>query len=272
MMTTQDKSVRRVLLEILSASGDHRFGRGVHYLFEAVRDRVDTTVRPHQVMELLWGLLAEGLAYVDYTQSAPENWAWVLTARGRHVVESGEYEPDDAEGYLSRLRSRIPDLDELVLLYAEEALRAYQASCHLASTVMLGVASERAFQLLGEALLSWLPEGEAEGFRRTFENTRRTYVAKFAEFRKRLEPHKPDLRNELAENMALSLDSVLDLLRVNRNDAGHPSGRRVDRDEAYINLQMFARYLETMFKLRNFFSKAAGGASGLVPSSPRHQS
>jgi hypothetical protein len=53
--------------------------------------------------------------------------------------------------------------------------------------------------------------------------------------------------------MALTLDSVLDLLRINRNEAGHPTGRKVDRDEAYINLQMFARYLQKLYALRTFF-------------------
>lgn len=57
--------------------------------------------------------------------------------------------------------------------------------------------------------------------------------------------------------MSLSLDSVLDLLRVARNDAGHPTGRFIDRGEAYINLQMFARYLDTLVMFRALFDDSA---------------
>src|SRR6266704_2585301 len=78
---------------------------------------------------------------------------------------------------------------------------------------------------------------------------------------------KPGLPPELAENMSLSLDSVLDLLRVARNEAGHPTGRKVDRGEAYINLQMFARYLETLVGFRSFFGGEVRAAS--APGSPR---
>jgi hypothetical protein len=75
---------------------------------------------------------------------------------------------------------------------------------------------------------------------------------KFSEFRKRIEPKKPDLPNEFSDSMALDLDAVADLLRVSRNDAGHPTGHRIDEASAYINLQLFARYIEKMMKLRRW--------------------
>ncbi len=218
-------------------------------------------------MEALWEMLSEGLVFIDYGQPAPENWAWELTSRGRQVAKFGDYEPDDPDGYLRRLQERIPSVDDLVLTYVREALVAYGASCYLASSVMLGVASERAFQLLGEAFGGWLDGEEARRFTSTFDNPRQNYLAKFIEFRKRVEAHKPGLPPELAENMSLSLDSVLDLLRVARNEAGHPTGRKVDRGEAYINLQMFARYLETLVGFRSFFGGEVRAAS--APGSPR---
>jgi hypothetical protein len=144
-------------------------------------------------------------------------------------------------------------------VYAAEAVRAYAASCYLASSVMLGVASERAFQLLGEAFGTWLPAEEANRFMQVFGNTRQTYINKFLEFRRRIEPRKGMLPYEFSDNMSLTLDSVLDLLRITRNEAGHPIGRVVDRDEAYINLQMFARYLIKLYALRSWFSAQASG-------------
>ncbi len=251
--------LRRTCLETLAATRDRRLGMGRHYLYPAIQDQSAEAVSQLQVMQMLWEMLAEGLLYVNYSQPAPENWAWELTERGRRAAANGEYEPSDPGGYLDRLRARIAGLDELVLLYAAEALQAYGAGCYLASSVMIGVASERAFQLVGEAFAKWLPETEEQKFRQTVDNPSRTYSAKFGEFRKRLEPHKPQLPADFGENMALTLDSVLDLLRITRNEAGHPTGRRIEREDAYINLQMFARYLERMFELRGFLAGAARG-------------
>lgn len=68
------------------------------------------------------------------------------------------------------------------------------------------------------------------------------------------------MRPQLPENLAdtLTLDAVADLLRVTRNDAGHPTGRRIDEDTAYTHLQMAARYLQKMTALEaHFLSEAS---------------
>jgi hypothetical protein len=246
-------NLRRTVLDFLGSHADNRFGRGYHYLFDGLQKQCHERLNPLKVMEVLWELLSQGLVFVDYSQSAPENWVWVLSEKGRRLVTSTGYEPDDPEGYLRALSAKIAQIDDLVLLYAGEALGAYGSRCYLASSVMLGVASERAFQLLGESFASWLPNSEAQRFKETFDSPRTNYVTKFGEFRKRIEPHKGALPPEFADNMSLTLDSVLDLLRINRNEAGHPTGRRVGEQDAYINLQMFVRYLEKLYALRSFF-------------------
>jgi hypothetical protein len=205
-------------------------------------------------MSELWQMLSDGLVWINYQQSAPENWQWKLTERGIRAAKDKDYDPDDPESFLLRLRQRIQDLDDLVIRYTSEAVHSYHSACYLACAVMVGVASERAFQLLGEAFVSWPPAGGAEAFQRIFESPRQNYVAKFREFRKALEPQRANLPADLRDNLALTLDSVLDLLRVMRNEAGHPTGREIDRDEAYVDLQMLARYLQTLYRLRAHFS------------------
>jgi hypothetical protein len=220
-----------------------------------------------ELLQALWLLVAERLIFPDFTSDYPhpanwvsetQSWIWRLTPRGVKVAQStaDEVEPDDREGYLALLRRRVADIDEMIMAYTEDALGAYHAECYLASTVMLGVASERAFQLLGEAFCSWLPKREADTFGKVFDNPRRNYINKFEEFRKRLEPRRGELPEEFTDSMALTLDAVADLLRVNRNDAGHPTGRRFDRDEAYVGLQVFARYVAKLHGLRSYFAKS----------------
>jgi hypothetical protein len=54
-----------------------------------------------------------------------------------------------------------------------------------------------------------------------------------------------------------NLDSVLDVLRIYRNDAGHPTSKRIGRDDAFINLQMVARVLQKLYALKGFFNDGA---------------
>ncbi len=83
------------------------------------------------------------------------------------------------------------------------------------------------------------------------------FSAKFGEFRKKLEPRKGQLPDEFQDAMALHLDAVADLLRRNRNDAGHPTGKPVDKDDCYITLQMAAAYLGTIYGLKTHFETMA---------------
>jgi hypothetical protein len=246
--------ILRLLSDTRSREQTHQLGEGIHGIHERLRSEIGAHIRQQQVMEILWQLLADGLVYVDYGRSASQHWSWELTQRGKAVMEgASEFEPHDPEGYLSALKRRIPDLDPGILHYVAESVRAFNSQCFLASTVMLGVAAERGFQTLGEAFANWLPASESQAFGKIFENARTTYVEKFREFRKRLEPHKPDLPVEFTENMSLNLDVVLDLLRVSRNEAGHPTGKRVIEGDAYTSLQMFARFLSRLDTLRLFF-------------------
>jgi hypothetical protein len=45
------------------------------------------------------------------------------------------------------------------------------------------------------------------------------------------------------------MNGVFTLLRSFRNEAGHPTGTRVDREQAYANLQVFPHYLATVYGL-----------------------
>lgn len=238
------------MLQILATPGiDGRFFRG--YLQATICQK--TGCRPHQAWEALWGLTADGLVYLDPEgQPSPDNWRWKLSERGMQAASGGPWEPRDPEGYLRRLRRRVPDLDPIALRYVQEALGAFNARCYLASAVMLGVASEQVFAGLGHSLVNALGSS-ADKLRQILENPKSSQHARFIEVRKRIEPLRPQLPDDLGDN--LTMDAVADLLRITRNDAGHPTGRNVDEDTAYTHLQMAARYLEKMTILRRHFEE-----------------
>lgn len=241
--------VRGEIIKILATPGaDTRFRES--YLPIAVREKAGC--RLQQVWEALWGLMADGLIYLDPSGqgSSTDNWLWRLSERGLQVAGGGPWEPRDPEAYLRRLCRRIPDLDPIALRYVKEALGAFNTRCYLASSVMLGVASEQVFVGLARSVVDALGSS-AENLRRILDNPRGSQHARFLELRKRLEPMRSQLPDDLADT--LTLDAVADLLRITRNDAGHPTGRDVDEDTAYTHLQMAARYLEKMVALQRYF-------------------
>jgi hypothetical protein len=134
-------------------------------------------------------------------------------------------------------------------------LSAFNARCYLATSVMLGVASERVLDGLARALVDARGDS-AKKLRAALENPRTSQLTRFTELRKQLEPMRPNLPEGLGDT--LTLDAVADLLRLTRNEAGHPTGATVDEDTAYTHLQMAARYIQKMTSLEAFFRTQTG--------------
>ncbi|WP_437298906.1 hypothetical protein [Sorangium sp. So ce426] len=256
---TDSSQIQRVLMDLLSDDRSPKYisggGRG---FFDTIKARglLSPTPQRGDVQEAMWSLVAQGLAYIDTTQPSASNWELRLTASGYAVLKDSEFNPHDPSGYIDRLRQQIPQPSQVVLRYMSESLYAFNQRLYLASTVMLGVASEAAFLELGSSFAGTL-SGEARG---KFENLLSgpgSYVAKFQEFRKRIEPKRQDLPEGLRDGMHLMLDSVLDLLRINRNEAGHPTGVTFGREDCFIALQMAARYMHRLYALKQHFEQSA---------------
>lgn len=234
---------------------DRRLGRGESYLAQGLRQKFpsDSVIPPQQIMQVVWQLVSQGLAYIDFSQSYPENWQLLVTEAGAEAARDEALNPDNFGEYLKELVDMVPAASSTVLQYATEAGNAYVCRCYFASTVMLGVASEAAFLEMARSFARWLPEKQGDHFREIIDSPRTNYITKFNEFRKRVEPHKPKIPAHLSDGMTLTMDAVLDLLRINRNDAGHPTGRTIGRGDAFISLQMFARYLHKLYAFKAFF-------------------
>jgi hypothetical protein len=230
------------------------------YLPAAIRAR--SGCRPHEVWETLWGLVGEGLVYLDPAgqarASSQDNWEWRLSTVGVQAAAGGSWEPRDQDGYLRRLRREVRHLDPIVDQYAEEALRAFNARCYLAASVMLGVASERAFLNLANAVAVALGP-DATKLTATLANPRASQHTKFVEFRKVVEPRRAQLPHDLADT--LTLDAVGELLRITRNEAGHPTGASIDEDAARTHLLIAGGYLKKMARLQEHFAASAEDAS-----------
>ncbi|MFG3679928.1 hypothetical protein ACGF5H_07460 [Micromonospora chalcea] len=249
-------NVRRLVLQRLGSGGDTRFGRS--YLLGTIRK--ETGCSEAEVWEALWGLVGDGLVYLDTAGqgSGTENWQWRLSADGQRVAKGGSWEPRDPDGYLDRVRREIPDLDDFIELYLTEALRSFNARCYLATSVMLGVAAERAFLVMAQSYATSLTAG-APAMAKELAKPRSNYFALWTEFRKRIEPVRQDLPDGLAD--ALTLDAIADLIRLTRNEAGHSTGRQIDEDTARVHLTIAPVYLRKMKQLTVHFAGPSAGAA-----------
>jgi len=235
----------RVLQHLGTPHAESRFAEA--YLVRSISEVADC--RPHVVWEALWGLVGDGLVYLDSAGqgSSTDNWQWKLSRIGIQAISGGTWEPRDPDGYLNRLRRHSPSIDPVAIRYLSEALSAFNARCYLATSVILGVASERVVDGLARAVLDKRGDS-AKRLRQALENPRASQLSRFTEMRKQLEPIRIELPGGLADTV--TLDAVADLLRVTRNEAGHPTGADIDEDTAYTHLQMAARYIQKMTDLQ----------------------
>jgi hypothetical protein len=241
------------VLARLAEGGESRFGEP-YFVTESAHALEAPIVA---IWEALWGLMGDGLIFLDPSGQAQgstwDNWHWRPTRAGRQTAESGTWEPRDPARFMARLRERVPGIAAEALAYFDEALRAFNARCFLASSVMLGVATEQVFGRLASAFVAARP-GETDRLNRLLSDSSSHY-RRFDEFRKRLEPIRATVPEGLAD--AITLDAVADLLRVTRNAAGHPTGQRVDEETAYAHLVMAAMLLAKMTELAEHFEQQA---------------
>lgn len=248
------EDVRRAVLKHLGSGLDSRFGHSC--LVATLRQKIQCA--DTDFWEALWALVGDGLVYLDTAGqgSGTDNWRWRLSADGERVARGGTWEPRDPDSYLNRIRREIPDLDDLVELYFIEAVQSFNGRCYLATSVMLGVAAERAFLIMAESYAASSMAG-AQAMAKELAKPRSNYFALWTEFRKRIEPVRRDLLDGLAD--ALTLDAIADLIRLTRNEAGHPTGRQIDEDTARVHLTIAPMYLRKIQLLSAHFPAMPAG-------------
>ena len=195
-------------------------------------------------------LYLEGVVAAGSPRGGTGAMSWpfyFVTDYGRRVLE-GDHSPHDPEGYLDRLRSRVPELDRVTLLYLSETLSCYRRDCQLAAAVMLGCAAEKLILLLVDAFANTIADPSE---RQAYERDTRSWMIsrKFDGLWKRLEPASESYPYELRENLHGKLHQVFELIRSVRNDAGHPTGHRIDRETNQANLVLFPTYCDRICRL-----------------------
>ncbi len=250
-------AVRRIVLDRLrNDRGWHWFhsdGAGFRPYVEYPPQNAEPNVLSFYVDEVLWQFVVEGIIAPGRDHANPDLPKFHLTRYGEKVLSSPDPQPHDPDSYLKYVTAKIQNPDPTVMAYLAESISAFQRGLSVAAMVMLGIAAERVFLILGESIHDHLasPKEKAalgklldkfpmkpklDWIHRKIQELRRQGFAGFP------------------ENAVIAVTAIYDLLRIQRNDLGHPGPipPSVSREDAFVNLQIFPRYFETVEKIRAF--------------------
>ena len=207
-----------------------------------------------KLSELIWDLLFQGVLTVG-KDSPNDQLPFVrVTAYGEKCIQEGAILPHDPDGYLGSLNKKMPGIDPIIMIYIGEALQTFRRGCYLATMLLLGCASEKAFLLLLDAMKEAIKNPESRG--RFESRVQGVMISKKMEaFQRRLSSCKGDLPGNIKDGLDVMLDGIFTLIRINRNEIGHPTGRIMERNETFGMLQMFVPYCKRIYDLIGWFSK-----------------
>lgn len=200
-------------------------------------------------LEVFWDLFREGIITLGLNDAKGNRDFpfFRISQYGLKIIENKDmYFFHDVSSYESVINDNIQNIDEVTLLYLKEAVQAFFSGCYLASSVMLGVASEHTLLLLFEKFDNRInaPDKKING---------RNISEKFEKFKNKL---KQDISSnnitvpfDIKDSIDDNLEGVMNAIRRFRNDSGHPSGKTINKEQCFINLALFILYCKTAYKL-----------------------
>lgn len=207
------------------------------------------------IEDIIWDLIIEGVIRPGRGDGQNNGLPWYhISEYGKTVLGNNPSQLYDPDGYLGRVKA-IPNIDDVILAYLEESLKAFRIHCLLSSVITLGCASEKAILLLIDACQNSLasPTDKADFIKKTDTIS---IKRKHDEFQNILKIKiLTVLPYDIKENLDNYLTGLFSIIRAYRNDAGHPSGKVIQREHLYSYLVVFPAYLEKVYALLDWLSK-----------------
>jgi cob(I)alamin adenosyltransferase len=165
--------------------------------------------------------------------------------------------PYEIEKFPQTIRERIPECDEVIIKFVNEAIRAYRADIPIATTFLLGAASEKAIFILIDSFGDAIGD---EGNRKSFKERvgkKKVISAKYDEFMASYKACKTKCPDPAISNdLEVILNTMFHFYRITRNDVGHPYILPdIDKGVLLANLGQFVYYLERIYGLIRYFKE-----------------
>ena len=201
------------------------------------------------VRDVFWDLFRQGFITLGGNNSN-ESWPFFRWSHfGQQTLKShSPYRFHDTTSFLALVRQKIPDISAEATSYLDEAVGTFYAGCMLASCVMLGVAAEAGFLRLVDVASNSIAHGAAFGS----VTKERVIHSKITKFQAALKPILPNfMPKKDFEDIDSNFTLIQSVLRIARNNAGHPTGTAVpEREQVYVFLQLFIPFAAQLARLR----------------------
>jgi hypothetical protein len=221
----------------------------------------DYAQTPHELRsvatEAFYYLFHRGFTIPEPPQSLPgypSQATYHLTPRGIAWAASVEPLPEDVDGYMKVLHNLLPNLDSVIEQYISEGLSAFERQTYFAAAVMVGAAAEKGVYLLAESILGAFADvTKMERLRKLIE--RRKLGDLFHAIERSIHDAytAKALPYPLFDGAVSHLMSLIEAIKVQRNDAVHPMNATVSEDSVRLSFYAFPHALEKLETLRGWF-------------------
>lgn len=225
----------RVLRERgLPTAGEPSFGQ------DAQLRRIDE----RRFRELLWRLINSGVL-VQGLDSSNEQWPFLsVTELGEDYLQDRGSDVYDPDRYVEQLAAKHP-VDEVESRFLYQAIAAFHADLPDAAAVMLGAAAERLILVLSDAIA----DADSTVAARIEKEANRSALSLLTYVSKYIEDRKGRLPRRLREQVSTTFAGIASIVRIARNDAGHPAlDQAVGRDHALVLLRLFPHFRDWSYE------------------------
>lgn len=225
----------------------------INHIFEELPEyKTKTYIEKRQflseVRECVHDLMLLGIIYLGQPERTDSNF-FTISSYGLKCLAEDKVLPYDPQGFLNHVYGRIPSLDPIIKLYLEESVSCYSARRYLAVAVMIGGALERTIIVLTDEFAGQVKTKKVEYQKAVFQTEKPK--TKFDNFLKFLKDngYLKQLDLSTAETLESLFPSIVQFIRITRNDTGHPTGREINQEEAQAFILLAVQAIEFSYRL-----------------------
>ncbi len=255
------EDLRRLIIECINRAGSAQFGSLFNTVATTIQEnnlgKYERSKLNKDIDEMLWDLIIERFVTfgsVDGNAEARHPFI-ILTNRGKQLLEGNDPHFYISDEYVALLEKLAPDVDDITKQYAFEAVRCYRHNLIFSAAVMIGAAAERCILSLLESVASWESDPKkAKTARNLLKSVKLPSIFNLISDTLERAIRDYGMPYSVHEGASSHLISFQEMIRVQRNDAVHPSAGKVSRDSVFLSLQTFPNALSVIYRLANWFS------------------
>jgi hypothetical protein len=262
MSIPNNADLRKIILEVIVELGSNPTAGDV---LRRTGERLNADPNPALQEAILtqWqelftcGMLAWGTSLTD---AVTDQRRFHTTDRGKETLKHLSRDPSNPDGYMNHLKAI--SLGPIAESYVQESLKTYNAACYKATAVMIGAAAEQLTIDLADAIrerLRTLGIRENKKLQNWCAKVVLDEISKVlvASFDNAIRADRDEATVRLRESFVHVWAAIAGMIRVTRNDAGHPGSiNPVTPEDVHAALLTFPHYARILDQLKTWVATA----------------